>query len=85
MIDAEGGRARFVAADLGDLESVAHLAEEAADADVLVNNAGTFAFVATAEQDVASFEATFDTNVRGPYFLTAALRRRWRRGVVAAS
>jgi len=72
-IEAAGGTARFVAADLGDLESVAHLAEEASDADVLVNNAGMFAFLPTSEQDVASFEATFDTNVRGPYFLTAAL------------
>jgi NAD(P)-dependent dehydrogenase (short-subunit alcohol dehydrogenase family) len=72
-IEAEGGSARFIAADLGDLESVADLAEDAADADVLVNNAGTFAFLPTPDQDVASFEATFDTNVRGPFFLTAAL------------
>jgi NAD(P)-dependent dehydrogenase (short-subunit alcohol dehydrogenase family) len=75
-IESEGGRARFVAADLGDLESVAHLADEASDADILVNNAGTFTFLPTAEQDVASFEATFDINVRGPYFLTAALAPR---------
>jgi NAD(P)-dependent dehydrogenase (short-subunit alcohol dehydrogenase family) len=43
-IEAEGGTARFVAADLGDLDSVTQLAREAADADVLINNAGTFAF-----------------------------------------
>jgi NAD(P)-dependent dehydrogenase (short-subunit alcohol dehydrogenase family) len=72
-IEAEGGTARFVSADLGVLESVAHLAQEAADADVLVNNAGTFAFVPTADQDVESFEAMFDVNVRGTFFLTAAL------------
>jgi len=40
---------------------------------VLVNNAGTFAFLPTTEQDVESFEQMFDVNVRGPYFLTAAL------------
>ena len=72
-IEAEGGTARFVAADLGDLDSAAQLAEEAADADVLVNNAGMFAFGPTAEQDVASFESMFDINVRGTFFLTAAL------------
>jgi NAD(P)-dependent dehydrogenase (short-subunit alcohol dehydrogenase family) len=72
-IETSGGRARFVAADLGDLESVAHLAEEASSADVLVNNAGAFAFLPTPEQDVASFETMFDVNVRGPFFLTAAL------------
>lgn len=75
-IEAEGGTARFVAADLGDLGSVARLAEEAADADVLVNNAGVFAFAPTAEQDVASFESMFDVNVRGTFFLTAALAPR---------
>jgi NAD(P)-dependent dehydrogenase (short-subunit alcohol dehydrogenase family) len=72
-IRAQGGTARFVAADLGDLESVARLAQEAADVDVLVNNAGTFGFAPTAQQDVASFEAMFDVNVRGTFFLTAAL------------
>lgn len=72
-IEAEGGTARFVAADLGDLESVAQLVQEAADADVLINNAGTFAFAPTADQDVASFESLFDVNVRGTFFLTAAL------------
>lgn len=72
-IEANGGAARFVAADLGDLASVAHLANEAADVDVLINNAGTFAFLPTADQDVSSFEAMFDVNVRGTFFLTAAI------------
>ena len=72
-IERAGGTARFIAADLGDLDSVARLAEDAADADVLVNNAGVFAFRPTTEQDIASFEQMFDVNVRGPYFLTAAL------------
>jgi NAD(P)-dependent dehydrogenase (short-subunit alcohol dehydrogenase family) len=72
-IQAAGGRARFVAADLGDLDSVAQLAREAAGVDVLVNNAGAFGFAPTAEQDVESFETMFDVNVRGTFFLTAAL------------
>jgi NAD(P)-dependent dehydrogenase (short-subunit alcohol dehydrogenase family) len=41
--------------------------------DVLINNAGTFAFLPTADQDVSSFEAMFDVNVRGTFFLTAAI------------
>lgn len=72
-IEAEGGTARFVAADLADLDSVAHLAREATDADVLVNNAGAFAFSPTADQGVESFDTMFDVNVRGTFFLTAAL------------
>jgi NAD(P)-dependent dehydrogenase (short-subunit alcohol dehydrogenase family) len=72
-IEAEGGKARFVAADLGDLDSVGRLAVEAADADVLINNAGAFEFAPTTEQSVTGFEAMFDVNVRGTFFLTAAL------------
>lgn len=75
-IEAEGGSARFVAADLGDLASVRQLAEEAADIDVLINNAGTYTFGPTAEQDVAAFDQMFDINVRGAFFLTAALAPR---------
>lgn len=75
-IEAAGGSARFAAADLGDLSSVSQLATEAQDVDVLVNNAGAFAFAPTADQDVASFEEMFDVNVRGTFFLTAALAPR---------
>ena len=38
-IEAEGGRAEFIAADLNDIESVRRLAEQAGEVDVLVNNA----------------------------------------------
>jgi NAD(P)-dependent dehydrogenase (short-subunit alcohol dehydrogenase family) len=72
-ITAAGGSARFVAADLGDLASVERLAEQAGEADVLVNNAGAFAFGPTADQDVESFERMFDVNVRGTFFLTARI------------
>jgi NAD(P)-dependent dehydrogenase (short-subunit alcohol dehydrogenase family) len=70
---ADGGRARFVAADLSDLDSVRALAGAAGDVEILVNNAGIFPGAALVDQDLASFEASFDVNVRAPYFLTAAL------------
>jgi NAD(P)-dependent dehydrogenase (short-subunit alcohol dehydrogenase family) len=72
-IQAEGGRASFIAADLNDLESVQRLAAQAGDVDILINNAGIFPFAPTHEIDVDDYDATFDTNVRGPFFLTAAL------------
>jgi len=72
-IEAEGGRARFLQADLNDLESVRRMADHVGDVDVLVNNAGIFPFAPTEEQDVASFEELFDVNVRAPFFLAAAL------------
>jgi NAD(P)-dependent dehydrogenase (short-subunit alcohol dehydrogenase family) len=40
-IAAEGGRARFAAADLSDLDELEDLAQQAGPVDVLVNNAGT--------------------------------------------
>jgi NAD(P)-dependent dehydrogenase (short-subunit alcohol dehydrogenase family) len=38
-----------------------------------VNNAAIFSFAPTLEQDIDSLDMMFDTNVRGPFFLTAAL------------
>src|SRR6266446_8301498 len=41
-IEAAGGEAEFVAADLGSPADVRALAERAANVDILVNNAGVF-------------------------------------------
>lgn len=68
-----GGPVRFVRADMNDLESVAALAGEAGDVDILVNNAAAFPTAPTLDQTVEGFEMMFDTNVRGLFFLTRAL------------
>jgi len=72
-ITAEGGKARFVAADLSDPAQVDHLIEQAGPVDVLVNNAGFSWFGPTADLDVATFDRLFAANVRAAYFLVAAL------------
>jgi NAD(P)-dependent dehydrogenase (short-subunit alcohol dehydrogenase family) len=72
-ITSAGGQARFVLADLSRPGDVARLAEEAGDIDILVNNAAVFPFGPTVEQDAGSYDEVFATNVRAPYFLTAAL------------
>ena len=74
-IEAAGGRAEFIAADLRDLASVRQLGEQAGEVDVLINNAAATRtrFAPTLEQDVESFDTIFDVNVRAPFFLTAAL------------
>jgi NAD(P)-dependent dehydrogenase (short-subunit alcohol dehydrogenase family) len=72
-IEAEGGRAEFIVADLSDIASVRRLAEQAGEVDVLVNNAAAHHYAPTLEQDVASFDMTFDVTVKAPFFLTAAL------------
>src|SRR5579863_5407155 len=41
-IEADGGEARFIAADLSDATGATSLAAEAGAVDILVNNAGIF-------------------------------------------
>src|SRR6478736_2370198 len=48
-ITAAGGKASFVAADLGDTADVQRLASEVGDVDILINNAGIALFSPTAE------------------------------------
>lgn len=71
-ITAAGGRARFVAADLGNPAEIQRLAREVGDIDVLVNNAGFSVFSPTADLSIDQFDALFASNVRAPYFLVAA-------------
>src|SRR5690625_1273636 len=70
---AIGGAVRFVQADLSNLAGVKSLAQQCGDVDIVVNNAASFPAATTLEQDVGSFETVFNTNVRGAYFLVAAL------------
>jgi len=72
-IAAAGGKASFVAADLGDVDDVRWLAREVGDVDILVNNAGISRFAPTAELDVSAFDTMFASNVRAPFLLVAAL------------
>src|SRR6185436_20428694 len=71
-ITAAGGRARFVGADLSDPVELQRLVDAVGDIDVLVNNAGFSRFGATADLDVAEFDALFASNVRAAFFLVAA-------------
>ena len=75
-IAREGGKARFIAADLSDPAEIRRLADEAGEIDVLVNNAGLSWFGPTADLDVATYDALFNSNVRAAYFLVAALAPR---------
>ena len=72
-IEAAGGQARFLAADLSDSGEVAGLAEQAGEVDVLVNNGGFSWFGPTAELSTSVFDSLFASNVRAAYQLVAAL------------
>ncbi len=75
-IEAAGGEAEFVRADLESHDDVRTLAERAADVDILVNNAGVFPGGATHELPEATFDETFAVNVKAPFLLTAAIAPR---------
>ena len=71
-ITETGGHARFIAANLDNLDDIQRLAVEVGDIDVLVNNAGHSVFGPTEELKVEQFDSLFASNVRAPYFLVAA-------------
>jgi NAD(P)-dependent dehydrogenase (short-subunit alcohol dehydrogenase family) len=72
-IDAAGGKAGFVAADIADDEDVRWLAKEVGAIDILINNAGIARFGPTVGFDLVEFDAMFAGNVRAPFILVAAL------------
>lgn len=76
-IRSAGGSATFVLVDLSSKTGVDHLARQATEAfgqiDILVNNAGITTFGPTAQVDEPTFDALLNTNVKAPYYLTAAL------------
>jgi NAD(P)-dependent dehydrogenase (short-subunit alcohol dehydrogenase family) len=76
-IQAKGGQAIFVAADQASVEGARRLAKEATTVfgpiDILVNNAGIFPFAPLEQVDEATFDTAYAINVKGPFFLTAAL------------
>jgi len=72
-ITSAGGKARFVAADLTDVQDTLRLADEAGDVDILVNNAGLYEFAPTAATGAASFDRHIAVNTRAPFLLVGAL------------
>jgi NAD(P)-dependent dehydrogenase (short-subunit alcohol dehydrogenase family) len=72
ILDA-GGRARFVAANLGEAAAVRRLVDEVGEVDALVNNGGFSWFGPTPDLDADGFDALFASNVRAAYQLVAGL------------
>ena len=78
-IEAAGGRAGFIPADLdGSAARSEELAELATTMlggriDILVNNAGIYPGSTTPDTDEATFDQVYAVNVKAPFFLTAAL------------
>src|SRR5579864_5360041 len=77
-IQAKGGRANAISADLGSPNGAAQLAKQVRSIvgerlDVLVLNAGISKAARIADYTVEDFDNLFSTNVRGPFFLVQQL------------
>ena len=77
-IQADGGRANAVSADLGTPDGASLLAKQVRSIvgnrlDVLVLNAGTTKSARIADYSLENFDILFSTNVRGPFFLVQQL------------
>ena len=77
-IQAKGGRANAISADLGTPNGAALLAKQVRAIvgerlDVLVLNAGISKAARIADYTVEDFDNLFATNVRGPFFLVQQL------------
>lgn len=83
-IERAGGTALAAQADLSDLGQVRRLFEEIGRTfpqfDILVNNAGGAKFAPLGEVSEAEFDAMFDLNVRGLFFVTRQAVPRMREG-----
>ncbi|MGI5198891.1 SDR family NAD(P)-dependent oxidoreductase [Streptomyces sp. CA-288835] len=76
-IEAEGGRAVDLVADLGDPAAVRGLVERIRDAidgplDVLVHNAGGGGFAPTESTPEEMYDAAFNVHAKAPFILTGA-------------
>ncbi|MDX6264797.1 MAG: hypothetical protein QOH84_6485 [Kribbellaceae bacterium] len=80
QIEADGGRATFVPADLGELDDLERLAETVGDIGILINNAGFYPMVPTVALTAEEFGRVYDVNLRSAYFLTAAIAPRMSTG-----
>ena len=81
-VEAAGGKAILVQADVSKIADGAKLVEQAWEqlggCDILVNNAGIEKHGAFLDVTEADYDAVLDVNLKGAFFLTQAFARRLR-------
>ncbi|MCQ2028220.1 SDR family oxidoreductase [Stutzerimonas zhaodongensis] len=82
QVRAEGRRACFIAADVGEPANCYRLIEQAVEQmgrlDILVNNAGVQKHAAFLDASEADYNQVLNVNLRGPFFLAQAFARHLR-------
>lgn len=82
QVRAEGRRACFIAADVGEPANCHRLIEQAIESmgrlDILVNNAGVQKHAAFLDASEADYDQVMNVNLRGPFFLSQAFARHLR-------
>jgi NAD(P)-dependent dehydrogenase (short-subunit alcohol dehydrogenase family) len=80
QIDGEGGDAHVIELDVTDHASiksaVAHAETEVGSIDILVNNSGVSTTQRIQDVSESDFEYTFDTNVKGAFFVAQEVGKR---------
>ena len=80
QIESEGGDAHVTPMDVTDMDSiraaVAHAETEVGSIDILVNNSGVSTTQRLLDVTEDDFDFTFDTNVRGSFFVAQEVARR---------
>ncbi|MFM2280431.1 MAG: hypothetical protein RLZZ444_2662 [Pseudomonadota bacterium] len=72
---AKGMSAEGVKLDIADIDQIADFVAQAQPFDILVNSAGLARHSPATETKVADFDAVFDINVKGAFFLAQAVAR----------
>jgi NAD(P)-dependent dehydrogenase (short-subunit alcohol dehydrogenase family) len=79
-IEADGGNAHVVELDVTDHDSiksaVAHAETEVGSIDILINNSGVSTTQRIQDVTEADFDFTFDTNVKGAFFVAQEVGKR---------
>ena len=79
-IEAKGGKAIAVQADMSNIADVARLVKDTVKKfsrlDILVNNAGKFIYKPLVEMTEEEFDSIFALNTKGPLFCVYKKRRR---------
>jgi NAD(P)-dependent dehydrogenase (short-subunit alcohol dehydrogenase family) len=74
-IEAVGGRARALVADVADVSGMAEAVADNGPFDILVNSAGLARHTPAVDTTPEDFDGVVALNIRGAYFLTQAVAR----------